>query len=466
MSVAGASWARDGYIYIDTRGPMSLTRVEAKQGATPELFTALDTAAGEVDHTWPDVLPNGKGVLFTDTFGTRNESQASRFSIAVAEIPSGKHHVIVKDGMYARYAASGHLLYVTASKTLMIVPFDQSTMKVTGKATSLIQGVRTGAYGSADVVVSEDGTLLYATSAEQSRRNLVWVARDGTQQIVDPDWQGGFIYPALSPGGKQLAVTLRPSGETSDIWIKNLDRGPSIKLTLDGLDHYSAAWTPDGKLVTYASNTAGFFDLWTKRADGSAQPVLQFSLKQDLFNPRWSHDGKWLLFNTSTGARNAGDIMGIRPGVDTTPVMLVSSQFTENSPELSPNGRWLAYDSNETGRFEVYVVPFPNTRAAKWAISTRGGLEPRWAHSGRELFYRDGGGNMVSVQVETNPTFSVGPSTRLFSATGFSFDFDESYTVSPDDRRFLMIRPVTSGGFDKLIVVENWFEELKGRSRK
>jgi hypothetical protein len=466
VSVAGASWGRDGYIYIDTRGPASLTRVEAKQGANPELFTALDTAAGEVDHTWPDVLPNGEGVIFTDTFGDGKESHASRFSIAVAEIPSGKHHVIVKDGMYARYAASGHLLYVTASKTLMIVPFDQSTMQVTGKPTSLIQGVRTGAYGSADVVVSDDGTLLYATSAEQSRRSLVWVARDGTQQTVDPDWQGGFIYPALSPDGKQLAVTVRPSGETSDIWIKHLDRGPTIKLTLDGLDHYYPAWTPDGKLVTYASNTAGFFDLWTKRADGSAQPVVQLSLKQDLFHPRWSRDGQWLLFNTSTGAQNLGDIMGMRPGVDTKPLTLISTAYTEDSPELSPNGSWLAYESNETGRFEVYVVPFPNTRAAKWAISTRGGFEPKWSHSGRELFYREASGNIVSVQVEINPTFSVGPSTRLFSTSGFSFEGDETYSVSPDDRRFLMIRPVTSGGFDKLVVVENWFEELNARSRK
>ena len=467
VSVAGASWGRDGFIYADASGPEPLIRVEAKQAAVPKWFTVLDTARGEIDHTWPDVLPNGKGVLFTDTFSAKSgQREKSVFSIAVAEIPSGKHRVIVNDGMYARYAASGHLLYVTANKTLMIVPFDQNAMKVTGEPTALIQGVRLGAYGSADVVVSEDGTLAYATSAEQSRRELVWVTRDGKAQSVDPDWQGGFMYPALSPDGKELAVTVRPSGQTADIWIKRLDRGPSIRLTLDGLDHYGPAWTPDGRLVTYTSNTAGFFDLWTKRSDGSAQAKVQLAEKRNLFNPRWSPDGKWLLFNTSTGESGLGDIQAIRPGLDTGPVTLVATPFTDNSPELSPDGRWLAYTSNETGQFEIYVVPFPDTRGAKWAVSTRGGEEPHWSHRGSELFYRDANGNLVAVQVRTNPTFTLGRAAMLFSTRGFSSDFDPSYAVSSDDRRFLMVRPLTAGGFDKLIVVDNWFEDLKAKSRE
>jgi serine/threonine-protein kinase len=363
-SVAGASWGRDGFIYADQVGPRALARVEARQGAVPKAFTALDTARGEVDHTWPDVLPNGKGVLFTDTFSAKSGVRdKSVFSIAVAEIPSGRHHVIVNDGMYARYAASGHLLYVTANKTLMIVPFDQNSMKVTGEPSALIQGVRLGAYGSADVAISDDGTLVYATAAEQSKRELVWVARDGKAQSVDPDWQGGFMYPAISPDGKQLAVTVRPSGETSDIWIKRLDRGPSIRLTFDGLDHYEPTWTPDGRWVTYASNAGGFFDLWTKRADGTGPPTVQVTEKKDFYNPSWSPDGKWLLFNTSAGDQANGDIKAIRPGSDTAVVTLISSRYGEYAPAVSPDGRWLAYSSNEAGQVEIYVVPFPNTRA-------------------------------------------------------------------------------------------------------
>jgi hypothetical protein len=146
---------------------------------------------------------------------------------------------------------------------------------------------------------------------------------------------------------------------------------------------------------------------------------------------------------------------------------VVATAFTEISPALSPNGRWLAYSSNESGKNEIYVVPFPNTRAGKWAISTGGGTEPLWSHRGTELFYRDASGNLVAVEVNTNPTFSVGRATALFPAAGYSsLRFNPQYAVGPDDRRFLMIRPLETNTPDKLIVVENWFEELKAKSRR
>jgi len=219
--------------------------------------------------------------------------------------------------------------------------------------------------------------------------------------------------------------------------------------------------------VTFSSNTAGSFALWTKQADGSAQGVLQFSEKRNVFGARWSPDGKWLIYQTGSNEFGSGDILGIRPGIDTAPVRLVATKFTEVAPTLSPDGRWLAYTSNESGRYEIYVVPFPNTGAAKWAVSTRGGTEPQWSHSGRELFYRDGSRNLVAVAIGTMPTFSLGGSTALFPAAGFAYDeLGLVYAVAPDDRRFLMIRPVAGSAPDKLIVVENWFEELKAKSRR
>ncbi|HEY8853319.1 MAG TPA: protein kinase [Gemmatimonadaceae bacterium] len=462
VGVAGASWGRDGFIYADGHGYVSLVRVEAKSGAVPKWFTVLDTARGEFDHTWPDVLPNGKGVLFTVTFNGKNAAIGkTSHSIAVAEIPSGKHRVIVDDAMYARYATSGHLLYVTTNKTLMVVPFDQNSMKITGEPTALIEGMRLGSFG-ADLAVSATGTLMYATGAGEGKQELVWVTRDGKAQSVDSDWQGLFGSPALSPDGKRLAV-----GQTNDIWIKQLDRGPSIKLTLDGKENVDPTWTPDGRSVTFSSNAAGSIDLWTKRADGSAQAVLQFHEKREFYNARWSPGGKWLIFRTYRFAADSGDILGIRPGIDTAPVPLVATKFTEVSPAFSPDGRWLAYTSNESGQYEIYVVPFPNTGAAKWAVSTREGTEPRWSHSGSELFYRDLGRNFVAVEVKNNPTFSLGRSTALFPAGGFASDEREpQYDVSSDDRRFLMIRPVAASSADKLIMVENWFEELKAKPRK
>ena len=238
-------------------------------------------------------------------------------------------------------------------------------------------------------------------------------------------------------------------------------------MTLEGKTSAYPTWTPDGRSVTFTSNAAGSFDLWTKRADGSAQAVLQVHEKRGAFSPRWSPDGKWLVFRGERGAAGNADILGIRPGIDTVAVPLVATKFSEIAPAISPDGRWLAYTSNESGQYEIYVVPFPNTAAAKWAVSTRGGTEPLWSHSGKELFYRDGAGNLVAVEVQSTPTFSLGRSTALFPAGGYySFERGAQYAVAPDDRRFLMIRRVAGGAPDELIVVDNWFEELKSKSRK
>jgi len=429
----------------------------------------LDTASGEFDHTWPDVLPNGKGVLFTIRFSAKNGAKGrTSYAIAVADIPSGKHRVIVDDAMYARYATSGHLLYVTANKTLMVVPFDQNSMKVAGEPTALSEGMRLGLLGgSADLAVSATGTLVYATGAGQGKQELVWVTRDGRAQAVDPEWPSDYLgSPALSPDGKWLAVARVANAEPLNIWIKRLDRGPSIKLTLDGNANFGPAWTPDGRSVTFSSAllATGATDLWTERADGGAPPAMQLHEKRNLYNAGWSPDGKWLIVRTDVASPGSGDILAIRPGIDTVPVPVVATTFTELSPALSPNGRWLAYVSNETGEDEIYVVPFPNSGAGKWAISAGAGTEPLWSHRGRELFYRAASGDLVAVEIHTQPRFSLGRSTALFPAAGFtSLRFGPQYAVAPDDRRFLMIR---AGTPDKLIVVENWFEELRAKSRR
>ena len=220
ISIAGASWGRDGFIYADGGWPGQSRTGRGEAGRGAEVVYHAGHGSGEVDHTWPDVLPNGKGVLFTDAFTAKNASAKTTFAIAVAEIPSGKHRVIVNDAMYARYAASGNLLYVTTKRTLMVVPFDQNSMKVTGEPTALIEGMRVGPGGSTDLAVSEAGTLVYATGAGAGKEELVWVTRDGKAQSVDPDWQGYFGYPALSPDGTRLAVPKSPDGLT----ISNLDQ--------------------------------------------------------------------------------------------------------------------------------------------------------------------------------------------------------------------------------------------------
>ena len=297
VGTAGASWGPDGLIYLDANTTRAgLLRVEAKPGAKLSWFTVLDTASGEFDHTWPDVLPNGKGVLFTVLFNSRKGvDRRTSYSIAVADVLSGQHRVIVHDAMYPRYASSGHLLYVTANRTLMVVPFDQNSMRVTGEPSALTEGMRVGLWGSADLAVSARGTLVYATGAGQGKQELVWVTRDGKAQAVDPDWPGDYWgSPALSPDGKRLAVARVANAEPMNIWIKRLDRGPSVKLTLEGNDNFGPAWTPDGRSVTFSSGHAtGATDLWTQRADGGAPAVMQVHEQRNLYNAGWSPDGKW-----------------------------------------------------------------------------------------------------------------------------------------------------------------------------
>src|SRR5256884_4292747 len=226
IGVSGASWGPDNFIYADgINDGVGLLRMDAQPRAVPRPFTTLDTARGEIDHAWPDALPNGRGLLFTVRF--RGKNGRIRLSIAVADIPSGTHRVIVDDAMYARYTTSGHLLYVTTNKTLMVAPFDQNSMKVTGEPTALTEGMRLGFVGgSADLAVSATGTLVYATGAGEGKQELVWVTRDGKAQAVDPDWPWTYVgFPAVSPDGKWLAVTRVAKAGPSNIWIKRLGRG-------------------------------------------------------------------------------------------------------------------------------------------------------------------------------------------------------------------------------------------------
>jgi Tol biopolymer transport system component len=350
----------------------------------------------------------------------------------------------------------------------MMVPFDQNSMTVTGEPTALIEGLRVGTAGATDLAVSSTGTLVYSIGAplnEQYKKVLVWMTRDGKASSFDLDWAEGFSDPALSPDGKQLAITLYAGGGSSDIWIRQLTGGASIQLTHDRFSNGGAAWTPDGRSVTFFANGRnGTSDLLTQPSDGSGKAVVVFRGGKAFF-AKWSPDGKWLTFAlVETDEPESGDIVGIRPGIDTAPVSLVASTRLDGMQEVSPDGHWMVYGSDVTGRFQIYVVPFPNTKAGKWQITTLGGAWPKWSAHGNEIIYREGN-DVMAVAVRTTPTFSFSKPRRLFVAKRSEFPHRD-YTVSPDGQRILMVRRVGVAVVpDKLIVVENWFEELK-KSRK
>ena len=443
-------WGSDGMIYF---GRDTLAYRVPQAGGDPVVVSTKPLENVTPRHF--DALPGGGGLLFTSFIGTPAQAH-----IAVANLRTGDVREILT-GTMAQYSPTGHIVYTNVNGTLLAAPFDVAKLEVTGPSVAIAEGVAVNRYWAPQFAVSPSGAFLYVTGAG-SASELVWVNRAGEIEPVDADWVGELGSPALSPDGKRVAVSLQGQ-QSMDIWLKQLDRGPSTKLTLDGGRNDYPSWTPDGASVSFASDRASrSFDLWTKAADRSGDPVLEVDLPWAIAETAWSPDGQWFVYRTSTNVRGAGDILGRRGGPGAPSVPLVASKFTELGPTISPNGRWMAYTSNETGQREVFVVPFPNTKEARWPVSAGGGSEPVWSRDGRELFYRNRRGYLVAVRVETASGFATRETTTLFPDTAFERrDVHRQYDVALDGKRFIMIRPLASRHGTRLILVQNFVEELK-----
>jgi len=454
----GATWSPDGYIYASPSvlATSGIIRVPAAGGKPPEPVTVVDRAGGETSHLYPVALPNGKAILFTVQRG----GVAATNDIAVAVPGSGKHTILAR-GLAARYALSGHLLYVTADGTVMAAPFDADRLELQGAAVPLFGvGGRGSAFTDVDLAIASDGTLWYASLPADAKLEPTWVGRDGTGTALQPGWVGDFRYPELSPDGTRAAFSVA-QGDEMQLWIRRLDGGSQTIFARDGEVNFRPAWSPDGRSVAYISNQGEWYDLWVKPADQSAQARLLLGRRAErpiweVFYPR---TGPWVIFRAEN---RASDIYAIRPGVDSTATELVATEATERLPAVSPDGRWLAYISDATGRFEVYVRPFPNVQDATWQISTTGGSEPRWSHSGRELFFRTPEGMMMAAPIAAGSAFEWGEPRPLFSAAGFaSAENGRMYDVAPGDQRFLMLRALPDSTPSQVVVVQNFFEELR-----
>jgi serine/threonine-protein kinase len=454
----GGTWASDGNLYLV--GGLGLVRLPATGGELEQV--TLKDSTGESSHLYPHALPNGRGAIFT----LGSADNLSDFAIAVVDFSTNEYHSLVQ-GVFARYAVSGHIVFVTADGTLLAAPFDQNRLELTGPAVALAEGVGVRAFGAADLEVAGDGTLLYATgSATGDDYELVWFGLDGREEELEEGWIGNFVNIALSPDQTKLAVAMNRDGE-QQVWIKDLVRGPMWKLTFEGNRNYRPTWTPDGESVMYVSNQGGNADLYKKRADGSARAELVLDLEPPIWEGIWSRDGEWLVYRVggTVGGLNERDMYAIRPARDSVATQLLGSEFDERGPDLSPDGKWLAYVSNESGQDEIYVRPFPNVADARWQVSTDGGTEPKWANDGSRLFYRDGSDDMMAVSVTTDPTFALGDYRPLGSVGGYRSDFNHRLLdVTADDGRLLMIRARGGSEGSSLVVVQNFFEALKSKT--
>ena len=451
----GATWGEDGTIVYSTTSPTGLQRVSA-DGGDPTVLTEPDREAGEVDHLWPEFLPGGQAVLFTIMAGNLGNAQ-----IAVLDLETNTQTVLLRGGSHAHYVPTGHLVYGVEG-TLRAVAFDLASLTTVGTPVPVLEQVLMQPEGAVQAAVAANGTLAYLPGGFfGAQQSLAWVDRDGN---VEPFAEGfGYQHPRVSPDRTRVAVSMLDANGGRDIYIYDLDRGTPTRLTFDPSSEDYPAWTADGEMVVFRSarEGGGIFD---RRADGtgSVQPLLTGSPSAVPFD--LSQDGMLLFGDIAPGTRD--DLNALSMDAGSSPAPLLQTQFDEEHAALSPDGRWLAYTTDEAGQEDIYVRPFPNVDDAKYRISTEGAREPLWGPGGRELFFRGADGAIMTVSIETEPALSAG-TPRVFVPGGARFGGGGGvqYDIAPDGQSLLVI--AVRGGVEdalplaNIIVVQNWVEELK-----
>jgi serine/threonine-protein kinase len=447
----GASWSPKDVIYLSQRWRgESLVRVSAN-GGVAEILARPDPRKKERAFRWPQVLPGGKALLYT--IGTGASFDEAR--IAVLDLETGNSRTLIEGGSYPQYGPSGHLLFVRAGE-LLAAPFDLGRLAVTGTPFLVLTGISSGAAnGGAQFRLAADGTMVYVTGAAagSTDRRLLWVDRQGTSRPVT-DILRPYEDLDLSPDGRRIALTIE--GAAWNIWTLDLERGTLTRLTLEETNT-DPLFTPDGKRIVYTSFREGQYGLYWKAADGSGPEERLTTSPHFLHTYTWSGDGHRLAYN-EFHPETGGDIWVLDLQGDRKPQSFLRTPFQELFPAFSPDGRWMAYSSNEAGRVEVYVQPYPGP-GAKVQMSTQGGDHPLWAANGRELYYLNGEG-MMAVSVPQGDKLSPGVPRLLFEMSFFAAG--HAYDPTPDSQRFVLIKPTAAEPTTtQLQVILNWTEELR-----
>jgi serine/threonine-protein kinase len=456
----GAVWGADDSIVFAPGTDVPLYRARAS-GGPAEVISTLDVSARERSHRWPDVLPDGKSILFTVAYEVGNPLDDA--SIAVLDLATGKHKTIIKSAGFARYSPTGHIVYARHGG-ITAVPFNAERLEVTGPPVTFPENVLMSVTnGGAQFSFSRNGDLAYVVGRSDDSRDvgpLVWLDRRGREEVLS-EAHHKYSTPRLTSDGRTLLVEIGDSGAA--IWSYNLDRGTLSPLTLAGVS-YNPMPAPDGKRVAYEAVRDGVAGVLLARLDGSGEERLT-ATKRLHIPTSWTPDGKTLAI---TGGSDSGflEVWLVPVDGDRKPQTFLQGPFNVGGARFSPDGRWVAYVSDESGRNEVYVRRYPES-GTRIQISADGGGQPVWARNGRELFFRNGD-ELLAVDVALQGDFTAGRPRLLFSRynpqseSGLAYDLDADYDVSLDGQRFVIPKRVLdvsntpTGG-----VVLNWFEELR-----
>jgi serine/threonine-protein kinase len=452
QSPAGASWSGDEILFAQTGGIMRV----AASGGTPELLIATAEGAGLM--STPRRVPGSRDVMFSRTRAATNWDEAD----IVVWSPGGAERVILRGGSDPRLLPTGHLVYGRRGE-LLVVPVNSSTLATEGTPMTFVSGVPGsggGVSGTRQYGISDTGTLVHVSGGVDELTDLIWSDRQGREEILLTETQAA--YPRVSPDGQRIAYSAPVAGNT-DVYIYEWARKAKSRLTFDAAVDQAPVWSADGKRMIYASGrTTAAANLYWQPADGTGTAERLTTGPNQQWPYAVTRDGKTLIY-IELGPKTSYDIYAISLTGDRTPRPLLTSPADERRPTLSPDDKWMAYQSDESGTFEIFVRPFPDVNGGRWQVSAGGGASPIWGADLHEIFYRSGQ-DVFRVGVSTSPAFVPAAPSKLF---GLFFRPDTSgmqYGLAPDGKRFMLIKAHGSGDVrSEYHVVMNWFDEVRAR---
>jgi serine/threonine-protein kinase len=456
----GAAWGTDGTIVFTPQRATGIMRV-SDAGGTPEEITKLEFEEGAYitpSHRWPEVLPGGNAVLYTST---SNDSQYDDAEIVAVSLHDGKQKTLVRGGTFPRYVPAGFLVY-THGNTLFAARFDPERVELTGPAVPVLEYVGASpTYGASHFTFSGNGTLVYLGKlARPEVRTLVWLDREGNETPASAHARM-YGIGTMSPDGRQYAVALVEE-EEENIWVLEFERDTLNRLTFDPVADRLPVWSPDGEWIVYSSfHDGASLNLFRKRANGTGEAERLTTSESHHYAHSWSPDGSVVAFQ-QLGGDTRDDLLLLRPEPEPTIEVFLRTPFDESTPEISPDGRWIAYESDLSGAAEVYVRPLSGS-GGQSKVSTNGGFAPQWTPDGKELVYVSADEKLMSVR------FAVEGDTFRPRLPQVLFDFPGSYRPSiqfaPDGSRMLVTKDVEDeqAAPRNPTVVVNWFDELEAK---